>query len=167
MICHCLRSRPDDGRGRRGGGPFTLACNADEVLVGMNGTTNTYVQQVSPLCVRVNQNGEWIGTPVARGITGSAGPTAYSKQCPVNTAISGFRGRASQYVNQIDLECRTLTPSGKLTGEAHSSARWSRHGYGVVLIVAAPTTRATRSSAVRAAGWTTSASSAARPRPRS
>jgi YVTN family beta-propeller protein len=103
--------------GGAGGGPFTLACNADEVLVGMNGTTATYVQQVSPLCVRVNQNGEWIGTPVARGITGSAAATSYSKMCPANSAISGFRGRAAQYVNQIDLECRTLTASGKVTGD--------------------------------------------------
>ena len=60
-----------------------LACAADEVLVGMNGTTATYVQQVSPLCVRVNQNGQWLGTPVARGITGNAGATSYSKTCPV------------------------------------------------------------------------------------
>jgi YVTN family beta-propeller protein len=37
--------------------------------------------------------------------------------CPVNTAISGFRGRAAQYVNQIDLECRTLSSNGKLTGD--------------------------------------------------
>jgi large repetitive protein len=103
--------------GGTGGAPFMLACAADEVLVGMNGTTATYVQQVSPLCVRVNQNGQWLGAPVARGITGNAAATSYSKMCPVNSAISGFRGRAAQYVNQIDLECRSLTSSGKLTGD--------------------------------------------------
>jgi len=102
--------------GGAGGGPFTLACDVNEVLVGVGGTTTTYVQQVSPLCVRVNQSGQWIGSPVARGITGSAGVTSYSKMCPVNAAVSGFRGRFSQYVNQLDFECRALTAGGKLTG---------------------------------------------------
>ena len=47
--------------GGTGGGPFTLACEANEVLVGVRGSTATYVQQVGPLCVRVNQTGQWIG----------------------------------------------------------------------------------------------------------
>ena len=51
-----------------------------------------------------------------RGITGTAGTTSYTKTCPVNSAISGFRGRFSQYVDQLDFECRPLTSSGKLTG---------------------------------------------------
>jgi YVTN family beta-propeller protein len=102
--------------GGTGGGPFTLACEATEVLVGVRGSTNTYVNQVGPLCVTVNQGGQWIGAPVARGLTGSAGPTAYSKTCPTNSAISGFRGRFSSYVNQLDFECRALTSNGKLTG---------------------------------------------------
>src|SRR6185436_367693 len=32
------------------------------------------------------------------------------------SAVSGFRGASSQYVNQIELQCRALTPSGGLTG---------------------------------------------------
>ncbi len=102
--------------GGAGGGPFTLACEANEVMAGVRGSTATYVNQVGPLCVRVNQSGQWIGSPVARGITGGAGPTAYSKTCPVNSAISGFRGRFSAYVDQLDFECRALTSNGKLTG---------------------------------------------------
>jgi YVTN family beta-propeller protein len=104
------------GVGGAGGGPFTLACEANEVLVGVRGSTATYVNQVGPRCVRVNQSGQWIGSPVDRGITGSAGTATYSKTCPVNSAISGFRGRFSQYVNQLDFECQALTSSGKLTG---------------------------------------------------
>ena len=102
--------------GGNGGGPFTLACEPNEVLVGVRGSTATYVQQVGPLCVRVNQSGQWLGSPVERGITGSNGTTGYSKSCPVNSAISGFRGRFSQYVDQLDFECRPLTSNGKLTG---------------------------------------------------
>ncbi len=86
------------------------------MLVGVRGSTATYVNQVGPLCVRVNQSGQWIGAPVERGITGNAGTAAYSKMCPTDSAISGFRGRFSQYVDQLDFECRTLTSAGKLTG---------------------------------------------------
>ena len=152
--------------GGAGGAPFMLACAADEVLVGMNGTTATYVQQVSPLCVRVNQNGQWLGTPVARGITGSAGATSYSKMCPVNSAISGFRGRAAQYVNQIDLECRTLTVRRQAHGRGHVPRRGRpRHRYrGGSVALRHQQSRVTRSTAARAAGWTTSACSAARRR---
>jgi YVTN family beta-propeller protein len=100
-----------------GGAAFTLACNANEVLVGVKGTTDAYVYQVSPLCTRVNQAGDWLDTPVARGIKGSVGATSYTKLCPAKSAISGFRGYFVPYVNQLDLECRTLTPAGKLSGD--------------------------------------------------
>ena len=116
---HAPSRRPSDftpAAGGNGGAPFTLACEANEVLVGVRGSTATYVQQVGPLCVRVNQSGQWIGSPVERGITGTAGTTGYTKSCPVNSAISGFRGRFSQYVDQLDFECRPLTSNGKLTG---------------------------------------------------
>jgi YVTN family beta-propeller protein len=102
--------------GGGGGGPFTLACEVNEVLVGIKGMTATYVTQVSPVCTKINQSGQWIGTLVDRGITGLAGTTSYSKMCPVNSAISGFRGKFSQYVNQLDFECRALTSGGKLAG---------------------------------------------------
>ena len=42
--------------------------------------------------------------------------TAFDKLCPRDFAVSGFRGGAAQYVNQIELQCRALTPSGGLTG---------------------------------------------------
>ena len=102
--------------GGGGGTPFTLACDVNEVLVGVQGMTATYVNQVSPVCTTINQSGQWIGTPVTRGITGKVGTTNYSKMCPAGSAISGFRGRFSQYVNQLDFECRALTSNGKLTG---------------------------------------------------
>ncbi|HEV8443412.1 MAG TPA: galactose oxidase-like domain-containing protein, partial [Steroidobacteraceae bacterium] len=49
--------------GGAGGTPFTLACNANEVLVGVQGTTATYVNQVSPICATINQSGQWMSTP--------------------------------------------------------------------------------------------------------
>jgi YVTN family beta-propeller protein len=102
--------------GGTGGTAFALACAMNDVLVGVRGSTATYVNQVGPLCVRVNQSGQWIGAPVERGIAGKVGTATYSKSCPAGQAISGFRGRFSTYVDQLDFECRPLTSGGKLTG---------------------------------------------------
>jgi YVTN family beta-propeller protein len=103
--------------GGSGGGAYTLACAADEVLVGAHGRIGTYVNQIGPDCVRVDQFGRWIGDPVARPVTGTlTSGTTFAKLCPRDFAVSGFRGGSSQYVNQIELQCRALTPSGGLTG---------------------------------------------------
>ena len=103
--------------GGTGGSPFTLACNANEVLAGIYGTSDgTHVNQAGLRCIQVDQNGHWIGTPVNRGITGVASGASYTKTCPTNYAISGYRGRSSTFVDQLDFECRAITSQGKLTG---------------------------------------------------
>jgi YVTN family beta-propeller protein len=103
--------------GGSGGAAFQLSCAVDEVLVGVHGRYATYVNQVGPQCVRVDQFGHWIGDPVARPVTGTTTTgTAFNKLCPRDSAVSGFRGNSSQYVDRIELQCRALTPSGGLTG---------------------------------------------------
>ena len=57
--------------GGGGGSPFQLACNSDEILVGVHGKYATYVNQIGPQCVAMDQLGRWIGDPVNRSVTGS------------------------------------------------------------------------------------------------
>lgn len=103
--------------GGSGGAPFQVSCNSDETVVGIFGNSaGTYVNRVGVRCVQVDQSGRWIGNPVNRGSAGTATGTAYTKTCPPDFAVSGYRGRASQFVDQLDFQCRALTPSGKLTG---------------------------------------------------
>jgi large repetitive protein len=105
--------------GGAGGAPFTLSCNADETLVGVYGNSaGTYVNRVGATCVAVDQAGRWIGDPVQRGFTGQVTGAAYARTCPRDSAISGFRGRSAQYVDQLDFECKALTSSGRVTGAA-------------------------------------------------
>ena len=105
--------------GGAGGGPFQLACAADETLVGVRGNFSTYVNQVGPRCVKVNQFGQWIGDPVDGALAGTTTTgTSFAKTCPRDFAVSGFRARASQYVDQLDFQCRALTASGGMTGTA-------------------------------------------------
>jgi YVTN family beta-propeller protein len=104
--------------GGNGGGAFNLACSADEVLAGVHGRYGAnYVNQVGPQCVKVDQFGRWIGDPVKRAVTGTTTTgTLFDKVCARDSAVSGFRGASAQYVNQIELQCRAITPSGGLTG---------------------------------------------------
>ncbi|HZF24863.1 MAG TPA: galactose oxidase-like domain-containing protein, partial [Steroidobacteraceae bacterium] len=103
--------------GGTGGSPFTLACNANEILAGVYGTSDgTHVNQAGLRCIQVDQNGRWIGSPINRGVTGVASGASYTKTCPANYAISGYRGRSSTFADQLDFECRALTSQGKLTG---------------------------------------------------
>ena len=103
--------------GGSGGGGYTLACNSDEVLVGVYGNYATYVNQIGPRCVQMDQFGRWIGNPVSRALTGTTTTgTPFTKTCARDFAMSGFKGKTSQYVNQLDIECRALTPTGGLAG---------------------------------------------------
>jgi YVTN family beta-propeller protein len=97
---------------------YQLSCFANEVMVGAYGTAGTQVNQIGPQCVNVDVAGHWIGAPVNRGLTGTTPATAYTRTCPTNFAVSGFRGRASEGVDQLEVECKALTSAGKVTGVA-------------------------------------------------
>jgi YVTN family beta-propeller protein len=106
--------------GGGGGIAYTLACNSDEVAVGVAGRASTtdYVYQLGPQCARVDQFGHWVGDPVSRGAIGGTGGTPFTKTCPRDFAISGFSGRSATYVNQLNFECKALTSTGRVTGTA-------------------------------------------------
>ena len=104
--------------GGSGGNPFTISCNSGEALAGVYGLASTdNVKRVGLRCVPVDTAGRWVGDPVDRGMTGGAAGTAYTKTCPRDFAIAGFKGRTSlEAVKQLDFECRALDPSGQLVG---------------------------------------------------
>ncbi len=103
--------------GGGGGGPFQLACPANEIVVGVHGNYATYVNQIGAQCVKVDQLGRWIGNPVNGSVTGSTtSGTPFTNTCPQDWAVSGFQGRSDQYVDALDFECRALTGTGGLTG---------------------------------------------------
>jgi len=103
--------------GGSGGSPFNISCDTGEALVGVFGFANSYiVKRVGVRCVRVDSAARWIGDPVDRGSAGGSTGGAYTKTCPRDFAIAGFKGRASGAVNQLDFECRALDSSGSLVG---------------------------------------------------
>jgi len=105
--------------GGSGGTAFNVACNDDEALIGVYGfATTTNVRRIGVQCVQVDAAAHWIGDPVDRAATAGSKGTAYTRTCPRDYAIAGFKGRSStEAVKQLDFECRALDPSGSLVGE--------------------------------------------------
>ncbi|NIU09163.1 MAG: DUF1929 domain-containing protein, partial [Phycisphaerae bacterium] len=103
--------------GGSGGSSFILECNYDEILVGVHGKYGSVINQIGPRCVKMDQFGQWNGSPRNGPLTGTTtSGTSFSKTCPTNYAVSGFQGRAGSVVDQLDIQCRALTSTGGLTG---------------------------------------------------
>ena len=98
------------------GTAFDLRCQSNEVLVGFAGKSSTVLDQTGPMCVAVNEAGDWLASPIARGLAGGAGGATYTKTCPTNQAVVGFQGRSGLGVDQVDLACQPLSSGGNVTG---------------------------------------------------
>jgi hypothetical protein len=124
---------PDESAtyGGTGGEPFTLSCNSGEAVVGAYGDySSTYVRSIGVRCVAVDTNGRWVGNPVNRGQTGGSSGSSYTRTCARDQAVAGFRGRFSDGVNLLRLECRPLDSSGQLTGDGKFLAAIGSDGNG-------------------------------------
>lgn len=105
--------------GGSGGARFDLACREGEVLVGVRGIAGSWMNRIGLICHRVGPQGQWIGMPSNRGRAGGDGDMltrSFAKTCPRDHAVTGFRGRAGQYVHSLDLECRDLTGASTTGG---------------------------------------------------
>lgn len=91
--------------GGTGGQPFELNCGADEVLVGVEGTTGWYVDEFMILCTKLNADGSWQSDPVFRGATGEPGVAAYSLICDEGEVITAIAGTAGIYVDSFAIGC--------------------------------------------------------------
>jgi hypothetical protein len=100
-----------------GWGPtFGLSCNGGEVLVGIAGASSNFLDSVGPMCVSVNAQGAWTGSPVSRGVAGGPGGSAYTRVCPVNQAVGQYQGHSGSWVDQVQIACQPLTSPNLLAG---------------------------------------------------
>ena len=121
------------------GPAFTLSCNGGEVLAGLNGISDIYLDQVSPLCVTVASTGKWGGSPVARGKAGGTTGTAFSKTCPTDQAVFGYDGAGGYGVDRLQIYCKPLTATATVTGIATGLGAAGGPGGAVVSLVSCPT----------------------------
>ncbi len=91
--------------GTGGSSAFTLSCQANEVLVGV-ARVNCNLRQPGRASVRARGPERSLDRLASRARHHRhRRHRGLFKMCPANTAISGFRGRFSTYVNQLDFEC--------------------------------------------------------------
>ena len=102
--------------GGTGGSPFDLSCASGEVLAGIYGYTDTYVNSVGARCVSVTNDGDWIGQPRDASLTGTSNGSPYASTCPSGWAVTGFTGRADTFVNQVGLQCQKLDTDSTVRG---------------------------------------------------
>jgi len=106
-----------------GGDRFTLACGADEVMVGVRGESGTasgatVVGRIGPVCVPRDAAGRWAGTPQQRGVVGGGGGAAFERMCPSGQAVVSVQGRSGLAVDQVAVGCRPLDGTGRVAGVA-------------------------------------------------
>jgi hypothetical protein len=112
-----------DRAGGAGGVPFALACQADQVLVGIYGRAGKFVDSIGGLCRSVDEAGNWTGEEVRteekggdprdRGVAASLPdpqPQPFTVRCPEGMAVVGMAGRAALWMDRLELTCRRLAP---------------------------------------------------------
>jgi len=113
------------GVGGTRGQPYTIGCGTKAMVGVRGGAYNTLLPGVyyvvgfiQPICVGLNADGSWNGTPApALGqIAGLIQATFASLQCPQNQAVSGISGGYGIYVDQLRIHCAPLVEPGHLTG---------------------------------------------------
>ncbi|HTL46416.1 MAG TPA: CARDB domain-containing protein [Vicinamibacterales bacterium] len=105
------QNSPTAGGG--GGNPFTLNCDAGEVLVGIKGRAAAFVDQIRGTCGKVNE----ILMPEAEhdtASTGGGGGQPFSEQhCPSGWAIRRLRVRTGSFVDAVSISC------GRIIADSH------------------------------------------------
>jgi hypothetical protein len=106
-----------------------LTCGPAQVLIGVKVGAGQWVDWVQGVCSQVTWDGRWIGAEATTSkrsndatSTSSSG-TPFTLKCDRNSAVSGFSGKAGQWLNRLEVWCRPLGTGGSLkSGTAEQSA---------------------------------------------
>ena len=99
-----------------GGQSFTSECQSDEVLAGIQGSSNNEVRNIGAQCVRVDKAGRWIGEPYNEKTYGGTEGGAYTRTCPRDQAVVGYSGRSGARTDNIVVSCEPLSGLNRAGG---------------------------------------------------
>ncbi|WP_199243333.1 hypothetical protein [Vitiosangium sp. GDMCC 1.1324] len=91
-------------RGDYGGVAGGIACPANSVAVGIQGTLSAYLNSIGLVCRTLNADGT-LGATSSTAVAGSQWGSFFSLQCPDGMAIVGFPGHTGWYVDSLGLYC--------------------------------------------------------------
>jgi hypothetical protein len=100
--------------GSSGGTAYELSCGSGRALVGIKGKAGSFIDKVQGVCAQINYDGSWQGSTSVTGSAGGSEGTDYNLTCPSGYAISGIKGKAASYIDQLYVLCQALTSNGKI-----------------------------------------------------
>jgi hypothetical protein len=98
--------------GGAGGGHYRIACGPGRFLVGLTGRSGAWIDQVAPICAKIDSRGRWAEAPWAGPAVGGSGGGPFTIQCPQDSIVVGFHGYGREYVFNLGLTCRHDGPAG-------------------------------------------------------
>ncbi|MFL5353935.1 MAG: hypothetical protein ACJ8AN_14915, partial [Archangium sp.] len=114
-------------RGDSGGGyPSSVACPANSVAVGIQGTMDAYINSIGLLCRTLNADGT-LGATSSTAVAGSQWGVSFSRQCPNGMAVVGFPGHYGWFVDSLGLHC--AAPNAWMTSATVQSTVAETGGY--------------------------------------
>ncbi|TAK55032.1 MAG: hypothetical protein EPO25_05115 [Gammaproteobacteria bacterium] len=101
--------------GGGGGTSYSVGCGANQALVGVKGYAGSYIDGLQGICAQISYDGSWLGTAVETSFAGKSTGRSFSLVCPAGHAVSGVKGRAGSYIDQLKVRCGRLGPNGRLS----------------------------------------------------
>ena len=108
-----------------GGQPFTLTCGDGRALIGIRGRAGNVVDSIRGVCAQLDELGAVtaVSTTVVTG--GSGGEYDYELRCPSSQVVTGLRGRAASFLDEVSLVCARMAtldsgvvdPAGRTDGD--------------------------------------------------
>jgi hypothetical protein len=102
--------------GGGGGSPYTDACPANEIVIGIRGRNGSEVDQLYLQCGRVTLTrgggGAWGVAVTATGTTpvrGGSGGGFFGEDCPTGRVMTGLAGRSGTRIDAIANRCSSVT----------------------------------------------------------
>ena len=111
--------------GGGGGQPFTLTCGDGRALIGIRGRAGNVVDSIRGVCATIDELGAVTATSTTAATGGSGGEYDYELRCPSSQVVTGLRGRASSFLDEVSLACARLAtldtgavdPAGRTDGD--------------------------------------------------
>lgn len=117
LVCAPLKENGDLGpystsatAGGLGGGPFYTLCPDGQALVGLQGRSGSYVDQLGIQCAPVSAWSRCGTVQSTYYAGGGRGGVAFTDTCPKGYALTSISGRSGAYADAIQGVCTYLQP---------------------------------------------------------
>jgi hypothetical protein len=105
--------------GGSGGTSYSLSCGSDKALVGIKGYAGSYIDGAFGVCAQINYDGSWQGsvsdTLGPGGFAGRSTGNSFDLTCPRGYAVTGIKGKAGSYIDQLKVRCGRLGQNGRFS----------------------------------------------------